>query len=290
MDREADLLSRLRAIITDRESGSSEIALRVLRLLSGESGGTMIRSTQAAELIDSMIRTALERPSLVLPVNLLSVIREALVRSPRPEVRLDRLSSMLLEMYGESLAVAVSNAAEKLMSYDKFFTLSYSSQVLKTLFSLGDVSVYVAAGWPLLDGLRAAIKLRDAGLDVHVYPDAALAEAVQLSEVVIVGCDAVLRNGSLVNRSGTLLAALAAKDQKPVISIVDVFKLDRLGVWRSETTTHRQGEFESTYSLFEATPSELISELVSEIGTYKPSEFVKEAEKRISMIVEKLVR
>jgi len=285
----AELRSKLRDIITDRESGSSEIALRILRLLSEDSECMSYRLTQTVELLDSMIRTALERPSLVLPANLLSVMREALLRSSRSDTRLRKLSSELLEIYKESLTTAVSNAVKRLRGFGKVFTLSYSSQVLRTLTSLGDVSVYLTLGWPLFDGLRAAEKLRDSGVDVHVYPDAALAEAVQLSEAVIVGCDAVLRDGSLVNRSGTLLAALATEGQRPVISIVDSFKLDRLGVWRPETTAHRQGDFKLSYRLFDITPPRLLSEFVSEIGTLEPSAFVHEAEKRIGMIIEKLV-
>ncbi len=284
----AELQSRLKAIITDRESGSSEIALRILRLLSEEPGFMSYQSTEAVKLLDSLIKTALERPSLVLPVNLLSVIHEALLRSPRLDINISRLSSRLLEIYSESLSVAVSNAVKRMRGFDRIFTLSYSSQVLRTLTSLRDVSVYMTVGWPLFDGLRAAEKLRDSGVNVHVYPDAALAEAVHLSEAVLVGCDAVLRDGSLVNRSGTLLAALAAEGERPVISIVDSFKLDRLNAWRPETTAHLQCGFELSYRLFETTPPRLLSEFVSEIGALEPLDFVHEAEKRIGMIVEKL--
>jgi len=288
MTEVAELQSRLRAIITDRESGSSEIALRILRLLSEEPRFMSYRSTGAVKLLDSLVTTALERPSLVLPVNLLSVIREALLRSQSLDINISRLSSRLLEIYSESLSMAVSNAVKRMRGFDRIFTLSYSSQVLRTLTSLRDVSVYLTVGWPLFDGLRAAEKLRDSGVNVHVYPDAALAEAVQLSDAVVVGCDAVLSDGSLVNRSGTLLAALAAEGERPVISIVDSFKLDRLNAWRTETTTQRQGDFELSYSLFEGTPPRLLSEFVSEIGALKPLAFVHEAEKRIGMIVEKL--
>jgi translation initiation factor eIF-2B subunit delta len=283
----AELQSRLRAIISDRESGSSEIALRILRLLSEEPEFKSYQSTEAAKLLDILIKTALERPSMVLPANLLSVIREALLRSPC--LAITRLSSRLLEIYSESLSTAVSNAVKRISGFNRVFTLSYSSQVLRTITSLRDVSVYLTVGWPLFDGLRAAEKLRDSGVSVHVYPDAALAEAVHLSEAVVVGCDAVLRDGSLVNRSGTLLAALAAEGERPVIGIVDSFKLDRLNAWRPETTTHRQGGFELSYTLFETTPPRLLSEFISEIGALKPLAFTHEAEKRIGMIVEKLV-
>ncbi|MEM2803010.1 MAG: hypothetical protein QXJ05_02330 [Nitrososphaerota archaeon] len=286
MVSETTLLSRLREIIFDSESGSSEIAIGVLKLLSKEAEPTTYQ--HEVKLLETMINIALERPSLILPVNLLTTIRDALQIAPRSKARLKDLTERLLEIYSESLSNAVSKAVERIRGMRRIFTLSYSSQVFRVLLSLKDVSVIVNAGWPLFDGLLMAKRLRSIGINVNVYPDAALAEAVEVSDVVLIGCDAVLRDGSLVNRSGTFLASKVAEGKKPVISIVDVFKLDHIGAWRPEFTTYLQGDFELRYRLFEATPPALISEYVSEIGALKPLTFVHEAEKRIKEIVKRL--
>lgn len=286
MVSEATLLSRLREIIFDRESGSSEIALRILNLIIRES--EQIMHQRQAELLESMIKIALERPSLILPINLLSTIRDALLSSPQSKWNIREISERLLEIYGESLSKAVYNTVERIRGVKRVFTLSYSSQVFRVLSTLRDVSVTVSAGWPLFDGLTMAEKLREVEVNVYVYPDAALSEAIEASDIVLVGCDAILKDGSLVNRSGTLLASLAAEGKRPVISIVDVFKLDRLGVWSPELATHTHCGFNFRYRLFEPTPPNLISEYVSEIGALKPLTFIYEAEKRIKELTKML--
>ncbi len=286
MRRMTDLLSRLREIILDRESGSSEIGLKLLRLIRDEIGPDL--EIRPAELLESMLSIALERSSMILQINLLSVMREAVLQL-QPSVKiLTKMSSRLLEIYADTLSAAVSNAVRELEGISRIFTLSYSSQVFKTLSGLRNVAVYLTAGWPLLDGLKTGERLRSLGIEVHVYPDAALAEAVEQSDAVLVGSDAVLRDGTLINRSGTLLAALVSDGKKPVISIVDSFKLDRLGVWRPEYTTHFQDNFRLSYRLFEATSPSFFTAYVSELGALRPVEFVKLAEGKISEIIKEL--
>lgn len=72
-------------------------------------------------------------------------------------------------------------------------------------------SAWVTTGWPLGEGRDMAADLRDAGVPVTLVPDAALAVAATRTSLALVGADAVLPDGSVVNKVGTHLLALAAR-------------------------------------------------------------------------------
>ena len=72
--------------------------------------------------------------------------------------------------------------------------------------------VVVGAGHPGLDGRAAAGELAAAGLAVTLAPDGAVPSLLEDGAVVVIGADAVLASGAVVNRAGTFpLAAAAAR-------------------------------------------------------------------------------
>ncbi len=77
------------------------------------------------------------------------------------------------------------------------------------------VRVLAAETRPLLQGARlTAWELADAGIEVSVVADAAMASLIAAGEVdaVIVGADRIAANGDTANKVGTLAHALAAAD------------------------------------------------------------------------------
>ena len=77
------------------------------------------------------------------------------------------------------------------------------------------VRVLAAETRPLLQGARlTAWELADAGIEVSVVADAAMASLIASGEVdaVIVGADRIAANGDTANKVGTLAHALAAAD------------------------------------------------------------------------------
>lgn len=101
---------------------------------------------------------------------------------------------------------AASGVAERLDDADRVVTLSRSGTVAE---ALGDVtaSVTVAESLPGGEGVVFADEI-DAD---RVVPDACVAGEVRNSDAVVVGADAVLRDGAVVNKVGSLAVALTAE-------------------------------------------------------------------------------
>jgi translation initiation factor 2B subunit (eIF-2B alpha/beta/delta family) len=85
--------------------------------------------------------------------------------------------------------------------------------------------------------------------------------------VLLIGADTVFRDGTICNKVGTIPLARAAADAgKPTIVAAEVIKL-------APVPGSQAPEFdEIERSLFELVPPELITEVVTEEGTFPPDE------------------
>ena len=108
--------------------------------------------------------------------------------------------------------------ARRFRSGDVVMTHCHSSAaaaVLAAAHAAGKVDrVYVKETRPRLQGLIAARALANAGLDVILIPDSAVRYFMKDVDRVIVGADAVAANGAVVNKIGTSVVALAAKEAR----------------------------------------------------------------------------
>jgi len=166
-------------------------------------------------------------------------------------------------------------AAAELLDDAGVLTLSRSGTVLDALRSASPRAVYVAESRPAREGIDVAEELADA-LDapVTVLADAAVAHALATEAVdaVVVGADAVLPDGRVVNKTGTRAAALAAaREGIPVYAVAASDKITRRETVNLETgdaTAIYDGdaELDVLNPTFDVTPSELVDAVVTERG------------------------
>ena len=93
------------------------------------------------------------------------------------------------------------------------FTLSHSSTVesiLRRGVSPG-CRVVIGESRPLMEGRRLFDNLAHDITDLRMTTDAQMGLVIPEVDLVLVGADAVLRDLSVVNKTGTYLAALAAQ-------------------------------------------------------------------------------
>ena len=168
-------------------------------------------------------------------------------------------------------AAAAEHAAGK-----RVLTLSRSGTVEAALLAAtpAPLAVLVAESRPGGEGVALAERLVAAGIPASVLPDAAIAAALAVlgADLVLVGADAVLPDGSVVNKVGTRIAALAAREQGvPCYAVAAVDKIGEAGAGEE------QGERGDLYGggaaalavwapLFEVTPGGLFAGIVSERG------------------------
>jgi len=106
-------------------------------------------------------------------------------------------------------------------------TCSLSSTIME-LFSLlrdRNISAIVCESRPLCEGYVLAGKLADIGLSVTVITDAQAGIFMEKADLALVGADSVLSDGSVVNKAGTSLMAMAALDKgRPFYVCCESFK------------------------------------------------------------------
>jgi methylthioribose-1-phosphate isomerase len=148
--------------------------------------------------------------------------------------------------------------------------------------------VFASETRPLLQGARlTAWELEDAGIDVTVVPDGAMASTVLSGQVdaYIVGADRIAANGDTANKVGTVSHALAAQEAgipfyvAAPTSTIDInlpsgnhIEIEQ----RNEVEVHEiigkritpQG-VSAANPAFDVTPHHLITAIITEVGVLR---------------------
>jgi translation initiation factor eIF-2B subunit delta len=140
---------------------------------------------------------------------------------------LDELNSLQqeLEALGEYGAKLL---AEKFQGKARIITLSASDGVLEIFRRLagGDLTITVSESRPICEGVEFARKLAKLDFEVRLITDAMLGIETVGADCVLTGADTVLPDGSVVNKAGSRLLALAAKmDKVPLFCCTQTIKV-----------------------------------------------------------------
>lgn len=158
----------------------------------------------------------------------------------------------------------------------KVATISYSGTVLSSLMSLPrEVEVSVAESLPMGEGRMTGSKLAEKGFRASVFRDSMIPSEVRKADLVLVGADGVCPEG-VVNKVGTLSMALAAREyDKPFVVLCSTSKLIpvlEMDVMESEHSSDRVMVREA---VFEITPLELVTAVVTDEGVLSGEEMKK---------------
>ena len=187
--------------------------------------------------------------------------------------RVERAPQVIARFALETLSLGVAAGAPL-----RLVTLSYSgtvAHVLATIARSRPLHVACSESRPALEGRRLATHLASSGVPVMVFADAALGHALDDCDAVIVGADAVSPEWVL-NKSGTrMLAADASRRGMPVFVVagrekfVGASTAARLAVVDAGGASVWAGApagVEIRNPLFERTPLDLITGVISDIG------------------------
>jgi translation initiation factor 2B subunit (eIF-2B alpha/beta/delta family) len=174
-----------------------------------------------------------------------------------------------------------ANAADEIRG-ESVLTLSRSGTLLDALPAAR--RVFVAESRPAREGVGVAEEIAadadDSGPEVALLTDAAVAHVTATEEIdrVVVGADAILPDGRVVNKTGTRAAALAANREEVPVSVVAA--TDKVG---TDDAVHlEEGDPSAVYDgdanvtalnpTFDATPADAISGVVTERGALTTAE------------------
>lgn len=161
--------------------------------------------------------------------------------------------------------------------------------VIRTAFLEGkNIHVYCCETRPYLQGARiTAYELEKFGIPHTLITDGMSGYLMRLGMInkVVVGSDRVASNGDLINKIGTYMHALAAKENGiPFYTATSSHTIDFMlkeGMdidveYRSEyEVTHLNGQLITTentralYPAFDVTPNEMISGIITEVGVIR---------------------
>lgn len=207
------------AVIEDREHGSTTLSLRALAVLRDEAAIAAERDADGRDDLAATARTLRDaRPSMPVIANRVNRAMAAAVERVTPEAP-ERVTPRAVERAaadGIDRALvaddeAAAHAAERIP--ERVATLSRSGTVAAALAGADPAFVLVAESRPGREGIDTAEGVA-AGTDaaVTVTTDAAFAGLVADRDVgaVLVGADAVLPDGTVINKAGTHGAAAVA--------------------------------------------------------------------------------
>ena len=140
-------------------------------------------------------------------------------------------------------------------------THSASATVREALVHTPPARAICTVSEPVGEGRDFADDLRSEGLNVDLIEDADAAAALDDATLFLVGADTVFRDGTLNNKIGTTaIAEAAAEREVPTVVACEIIKLAPI----EAASAPEPSEAERT--LFELTPPELLTEIVTEEG------------------------
>ena len=177
----------------------------------------------------------------------------------------------------------------------KVFTHCHSSRVVDGLVYAKKkgkkVEVFNTETRPLLQGRKTAEQLSRAGIKVSMSIDSDAREQIKKSDIMMIGADAVLSDGSVVNKVGSeMFAEIAKRDfGKKVYVVTDAWKFSPRNVKIEERNFREIWNEHLKYArvknpAFEKVDAKYISAIISELGILTPKQFVRKVKKEYGWI------
>ena len=259
----------------DHEHGSAYVSIRALEVLRDAAGSAATSGDDDLAPVVEVAEALLDaRPSMAALGNR---VNRAMSGADSPAAVEAAATAGIERAYAADEAAAREAAA--VLDGGTVLTLSRSGTVLDALRT-GASAAIVAESRPAGEGVGVAEALADAGLDVRLCTDAAVAHLLAVRDVdaVVVGADAVLPDGRVVNKIGTRAAALAADlEGVPCYAVAAVDKVQADDVVHLEAGDPAEvydgdADVEAVNPTFDVTPADLVEGVVTERGVLDRSE------------------
>ena len=171
------------------------------------------------------------------------------------------------------------------------FTHCHSSTVINILKKAKqkgiNFEVHNTETRPLFQGRKTAKEIAKLNVPVNHYIDSAMYLALKKTDIVLIGCDAILSTGEIVNKIGTLnLIEIAHKLDVPVYICTNSWKFDPLTIQGYEEKIEERNSSEVWEKVpkgvtvhnpaFDIISPEKITGIISDLGIYSPEVFIEE--------------
>ncbi|MBL7050551.1 hypothetical protein ISS04_00120 [Candidatus Woesearchaeota archaeon] len=206
----------------------------------------------------------------------------------------NKRADFVLKQFKKSNNILTTIGAKKINQNSVIFTHCHSSTVINILKRAHNTGkkfkVYNTETRPLFQGRKTARELISAGIPVVHYIDSAAKFALKKTDMVLIGCDAILSTGRVVNKIGTsMIIDFAVKQEIPVYVCTNSWKFDPQTIVGYEEPLEKRNRDEVWHNApkgikienisFETIDPDKITGIISELGIYQPSVFVEEVKR-----------
>jgi ribose 1,5-bisphosphate isomerase len=222
-------LEEIERIAKDIESMRIRGAGKIARAAAGALGVASRESTAVTrdDYVEEMVFAAKRligtRPTAVSLPNSVRFVMKKLREGVKAGYSLEKLKSHVIEAANafiensEQAVIRIGEFGSKMIeSGDTIMTHCNSAaalEIIKVAHTQGkDIRVYATETRPLFQGHITAQILSKEGVDVSLICDNAVRYFISRIDKVVVGADAIAANGALINKIGTSMVALAAKE------------------------------------------------------------------------------
>lgn len=280
----------------DEIGGAADTAKEVVDALAVLVRESKTKDTPAlvAEVDEAVLELLRVMPSLAPPINALHRFVGSMERGVAEGLSLADMKELLQKsrddffVWAESALSKVARfGAEKVPDGGHVFMYSMSSTVWRILRAAKEegkqFDVVVTESRPGNEGLWTVTEMGEAGIPVSVSIDACIGELIPACDVVFVGADVISSTGHALCKAGTYPSALVARAAGvPFYIAADTLKFDSstlYGLPYRNEAVHRADVLDDTYPerakvvghLFDETPPELITAVITEIGILHPA-------------------
>lgn len=265
----------LEALMADHQSGATELALKTLRDLADYLRAHDPDSADIIPLI-STLRDA--RPSMVVIGNALTRVQKRLEARANDPVA---AAEAVFQDLTDATDALIEHARGQIPEGAVIMTHSASSVLVRLCQRLTadhvGFSVVCTQSSPGHEGHQLASLLNKLSVPVTLITDAQMGVFIATADLVLTGCDSWLSDGHFVNRSGTRLLALAARERSvPFWVLADTFRdssesSDRviLEELPAQQLGAPKGQWITVRNLyFETIPQHLVTGRISEQGVF----------------------
>ncbi len=258
--------------------GAKEIAVYALKFLKSfcKKNGFGLKFEVAAWKLEEA------RPTAVVLHNCLEILKKN-----RKLKTIDRL----LKKLDDVTRRIAKNGSKLIKNNYKIMTHCHSGEalaVIKQAWKNGKrFSIIATETDPLEQGVKTAKELSKLKIPVTLITDSAVGYFMKDTDVVMVGADSIRKKEGIINKTGTYLLALSAKDSnKPFYVAANSLKFDRRKKFIIEERPAKEVYKELLHPgklkgiklrnpAFDVTPMKFVTGIITEKGIMKPENFLR---------------
>ncbi|MFX0036951.1 MAG: translation initiation factor eIF-2B [Candidatus Hermodarchaeota archaeon] len=286
----------IRELREDNSSGASEFIDKALEIIKIQLEQVIDPYKDIKEDLIYLLKQIIDtHPSMAPLINTMGYLIHDLEKINKNAIE-EKLNQF--KIYREKIMKSLEFAFQTFLKENKkiplkIMLISYSSTIINLLLKNKEYEfeIYVLESRPLLEGQHVA-EILSSRFKTHLIIDSAMGNFIDEIDVVLIGVDSILKDGSIINKVGTFtLAVLASTSKVKVYAVCDSYKYNLKSHYGYSVLIKEKpirevydkeiiNKFLEVHNFyFDITPPEYISGIISELGILTIKEFLEKVKK-----------